>query len=409
MKVLYFCTVKILIAFIFSLVLFFDGALHAQQVSLSRLNEVRVWLFSDIQVDELRASPKNSPFELVLDSKKTIEIEPSEWISIRKQGSFFSISHGNSKWKVKEFEIKTDEIGLVNLVSVKSSYRYYRGELRFNSKTGIRPLNVVSLEDYVASVVGSEMNFENPEALKVQAVISRTYALWNLGTAGKKDWYDLTDHTMNQVYNGELIEKPWYRDAALATSGEIATFTNKVILAVFSSTCGGHTSDNETTWSGKALPYLRGLSDHDACKKSPHFSWNFSLSKKEWNTWFSNHYPSYKGDIEIKKRTSDDRVSELSTTYSQGIIKANDFRLKLIKSFGARSLKSTAFEIIKSPDSISFVGKGMGHGIGVCQWGTLGLAESGWNYKDILRFYYGGIEIKDVYFDPKKEYLELAN
>ncbi len=389
--------------------LLFSVPLLAQRVQLERMEQVRVWLFSDIDVAEIRLSPKNSSFFLTIDSQKAIEIDTTDWIRVSKKGSQFWVVHQKKATPARSILIESDGVGLINVVSEQSGYRYYRGRLEMNAKTGIRPLNTISLEDYVASVVGSEMNFTHPEALKVQAVISRTYALWTLGTTGKNDWYDLTDHTMNQVYNGELIEKPWYRDAALATSGEIATFNDKVILAVFSSTCGGHTSDNETTWKGKPLPYLRGISDHDACKRSPHFNWRFALPQQQWDVWFQRTYPSFEGMLRIKDKTSDGRVAKIGTSSSSKSIKANDFRLKVIREFGTRSLKSTFFEIDSRNDSLIFIGRGMGHGIGVCQWGALGLAESGWKYKDILRFYYGGIEIKDVYFAANQNFLELAN
>jgi stage II sporulation protein D len=110
----------------------------------------------------------------------------------------------------------------------------------------------------------------------------------------------------------------------------------------------------------------------------------------------------------VREYTTDKRAKSVGFSFDEKRYKANDFRLKMIKQFGARSLKSLKFTVEQTTDSIHFRGNGMGHGVGLCQWGALGFAESGWNYTDILRFYYRGIEIKPVYFDSEKNYLELA-
>lgn len=387
--------------------------LQAQRVFVSEVDTINVWLFSDKTVYEVTISARFGALSLILDSNQNIQIEKDEVFKIKKSSSVFKIQKGETTFLAKEILVQSNSNSLINVITKESGYKYFYGTLLFDKKTGLKPVNRVSLEDYVSSVVGSEMNFTNPEALKVQAVISRTYALWNLGTT-KRGWYHVTDHTMSQVYNGEAIEKPWFREAALATKGEVALYGDKLILAVFSSTCGGFTSNNESTWSGKPLPYLRGHSDHDACKESPHFSWKFALSSKQWKQWISSQTSSKSDDLKITESNADGRINRLALVQNHSNKtdlnwKANDFRLKMIRSFGPKSLKSTFFTIEQTADSILFAGKGMGHGIGVCQWGALGLSESGWKYQDILRFYYGGIEIKNVYFNSEKTFLELAN
>lgn len=400
-------------AFLVLIQFFYVIQLQAQRVYVNDVDTINVWLFSDKTVYEVTISARFGALNLILDSQKTIPISKDEVFKIKKSSSVFKIQKGDNTFLAKEILVQSNSNTLINVITRESGYKYFFGTLLFNQKTGLKPVNRVSLEDYVSSVVGSEMNFIHPEALKVQAVISRTYALWNLGNT-KKSWYHVTDHTMTQVYNGEAIEKPWFREAAFATKGEVALYGDKLILAVFSSTCGGFTSNNESTWSGKALPYLRGHSDHDACKDSPHFFWKFGLSTKEWKHWISTQTSSKNYHLKATEINPDGRLNRISLVQSNQKTadyswKANDFRLRMIRSFGPKSIKSTFFTIEQTADSILFTGKGMGHGIGVCQWGALGLSESGWNYQDILRFYYGGIEIKNVYFNSDKTFLELAN
>jgi len=393
------------IFFIFSLVNF---QLQAQKVYLNKIDTIRVKLFDTNSIHQIIFSAFREPIQLQLDFKYPIILNVNESAKITFSNSVFTVNLFNRELSARKISIVSSGQGLIQTSAGKLEKRYYHGKLDFNPKTGLKPINTIDLEDYIASVVGSEMNFTNVEALKVQAVISRTYALWNLGTIKNKE-YDLSDHTLSQVYNGELIEKPWFRKAAEETRSEVALFSNKLILAVFSSTCGGHTSNNESVWSGQALPYLRGNPDNDACKNSPHFRWRFSIERSEWENWLVNKYNKTGSEIQVFERSEDNRAKTLQFDDLSKSIKANDFRLKVLQSFGTRSLKSTLFVMTNTADSVIFMGRGMGHGVGLCQWGALGLAEDAWTYKDILRFYYRGIEIKPVYFDSERTFLELAN
>jgi len=382
--------------------------LQAQKVYLNRIDSIRVKLFDSNSIHQIRISAFREPIQLQLDFKYPIVLTVDESAVITFSNSVFLIKLFNRELSARKISIISSEKGLIETSAGKLEKRYYHGKLDFNPKTGLKPINTIELEDYIASVVGSEMNFTNTEALKVQAVISRTYALWNLGTIKNKE-YDLTDHTLSQVYNGELIEKPWFRNAAEETRSEVALFSDKLILAVFSSTCGGHTCNNESVWSGQALPYLRGNPDNDACKHSPHFRWRFSLERSEWEEWLVSKYNKADSEIQVFERSEDNRAKTLQFDDLSKPVKANDFRLKVLQSFGTRSLKSTLFVMTNTADSVIFMGRGMGHGVGLCQWGALGLAEDNWTYQDILRFYYRGIEIKPVYFDSERTFLELAN
>jgi stage II sporulation protein D len=132
------------------------------------------------------------------------------------------------------------------------------------------------------------------------------------------------------------------------------------------------------------------------------------MDQTKWKNWIKKEYHKSDGNFMIREFTNDNRAKTVGFSFDDTKFKANEFRLKMIQSFGARSLKSLRFSLVQREDSVLFVGNGMGHGVGLCQWGALGFAEAGWKYHDILRFYYQGIEIKPVYFDSEKTYLELA-
>lgn len=313
-------------------------------------------------------------------------------VRVRAGSSEVEIRHNDLIYSSTAWSIETEPGGMMRVNHPELGWRYYRGSADLSVRDGrIRTINHIDLEDYVASVVGGEMNFSNMEALKVQAVISRTYALWN-STTSAGNGYDLSDYVMSQVYPGELIHTPQYRAAAEATSGEVLTWSGNILLAVYHSTCGGRTSANEEVWSGNALPYLRGQNDNGSCSASPHFQWNFEIPKSEFYSMFGVSRISGI-NVDSSGRVTTFRLIENGSEVERP---ANDIRLRLNRSHGALALRSTFFGLDEDEDYYIFNGRGLGHGLGLCQWGALGLAETGWSYKDILRFYYNGADISTV-------------
>lgn len=140
--------------------------------------------------------------------------------------------------------------------------RKYRGVIEFGRYNGglITPVNVVDLDEYLYSVVASEMSASwHEEALKAQAVSARTYAVYNVGKHSPNG-YGLCDKTDCQVYGGYNSEKESVTAAVKDTSGEILCYEGKPIQAVFSASSGGYTCSSENAWVS-ALPYLRAVSD----------------------------------------------------------------------------------------------------------------------------------------------------
>lgn len=367
-------------------------------LQLSSADSIDVLLYEGLNIEQILVRGHDGPV-VIKTEDRTFEADTSSWVTIQKTTYGYRIEHNQFSTYSHLVEIQSDRVSLIKTFSEETGHRYYRGRMFLKNLTvgEITPVNRIHLEDYVSSVTGSEMNFEDSEALKVQSVIARTYALWSLAQQSF-DEYDLTDHTMSQVYLGELIFKPRYRDAALATSGEIVTWSNKLALTVFSSTCGGTTSSNQWVWSGDALPYLQAVVDNDACSASPHFNWSYKADIDNIKSVF--RFSNYQQDPPTIYPEEDHKGRLITIKVGDQTMSGNTFRLKMIKAFGARSLKSTLFSMERIDKTLIFNGHGMGHGVGLCQWGALGLAESGWNYKDILRFYYRGTTVSNLYDWP---------
>jgi len=246
-------------------------------------------------------------------------------------------------------------------------------------------INELPLEDYVGSVVSAEVGPNwDVEALKAQAVIARTYVLYqkNANSAQK---YDVTSSVLHQVYKGS-VEDARVSYAVMQTEGEVLTYDGKLIEAFYHSTCGGRTEDSEEVF-GKKYPYLRPV--ESTCDISPYSTWERKIPVDELERALDLRDIR---KIKILSYTKTKRVRTLAVVHKTGTltVKATDLR----KLLGWTRLPSTNFKLTRDKADFVFEGKGYGHGVGLCQWGALELAREGKNYRDILAFFYPGTTIE---------------
>lgn len=258
------------------------------------------------------------------------------------------------------------------------------------SDNSIKELN---LEDYLVGVVSSEVpvSFED-EALKAQAVASRTYALKQMENNKNND-YDVTDNVLSQVYSDEdKLKERWgndfeknynkIKDAITKTKGEYISYNGDVIYAFFFSTSNGKTEDNINVF-GEDLPYLKPV-DSSFDEESPSYSDSKTISKSDFYNLLGIDY-SDNLDIEEVVKTDSDRVYSLKI--NDNLFIGREFQ-KLL------SLRSNDFDIEERDTDIIINTKGFGHGVGLSQYGANALAKQHKNYKEILKYYYKDTEIK---------------
>ena len=253
-------------------------------------------------------------------------------------------------------------------------------------------------EDYIVGVVGAEMpiSFEK-EALKAQAVAARTYAYKRVDDINKPVDYK----SIGQAYNSvEQMKQKWgsnfdtyynkVKDAVYSTKGEIMTYNNEPIEAVFHSTSAGQTEVSENIW-GKSLPYIKSV-DSKVDEKAPNFVYTTSIPNSQIVDKISKEYGLDKNKIietfQIGKRSDAGYVLNVSICGKN--ISAREIRTL----FG---LRSTNFTINKTKNSIDFTTKGYGHGAGMSQYGANFMAQEGKTYQEILMHYYDGISLQKVY------------
>lgn len=273
----------------------------------------------------------------------------------------------------------------------------YPGVLHVDLDAGapaqLRLINEVPLEDYVAAVIAREYGFDDTEGAKAMAVLARTYALRSSGKFGPD--YDHVDHVASQVYRGLDGVKPYAREAARQTQGEVLTYGGQLIDAVYHAASGGHTADNESVWAGAPMPYLRGRPDPYG-RNAPNATWRSTLDRPRVLATLSKAYGFEVTGFHVGPRGADERVRTIDLVKKNGgthTIRANDFRMHLLRAFGSASLRSTNFTVRRVGEKYEFEGRGNGHGVGLSQWGAHEMARQGASYEDILHFYYRGVTL----------------
>lgn len=253
-------------------------------------------------------------------------------------------------------------------------------------------IEIIPMEEYIIGVVAGEMsvNFEI-EALKAQAVAARSYVMKKMQNSSE---YDVVDNVMNQVYlDRDDLKNKWQdnyeknfkkiKQAVMETKGEYLVYNNEVIEALFFSTSTGKTENCEEIFV-ENLPYLKSVDSSWDEEISPVFNTTNEYFLTDFYNMLNIPY-SNSLNIEIVKTTSTGRIKQIKINGVQ--FTGNDIYTKL-------NLKSTFFEIKKQNNKVIINTKGYGHGVGMSQYGALAMAKKGYNYKEILKYYYKGVEIK---------------
>lgn len=246
----------------------------------------------------------------------------------------------------------------------------------------------IELEDYVIGVVAAEMPASfHIEALKAQSVIARTYALNKLSKG-----VTLTDNNSTQNYiDIDQMRNKWgadfdkyynkIKDAVLSTEGTTLKYNGEYIDAVYFSTSNGYTEDSINVWEND-IPYLKSVEsswDRDASSFFRTQTMDLNTFNSKLGTNISN------GDeISIIERNSSSRVSKISV--GGKIFSGVQFRNIL-------GLRSADFDIGLNDNLLTITTRGYGHGVGMSQYGANGMAQNGYNYKQILSHYYSNVSI----------------
>jgi stage II sporulation protein D len=266
--------------------------------------------------------------------------------------------------------------------------RLYRGS--FARLANGQILNTVDLEEYLYSVVPTEMpSGWRATALAAQAICARTYVLQR--SDPRRD-YDLVPSELDQVYRGMQSESPAATAAVDATAGRVLRYGEAFAHVAYSSCCGGHTEGAADAWGSLSMPYLAGVVC-TSCTASPNYRWSVSFTLDDIAAPFANSLAGLGDlqDLEILGRDSSGRVRAFGLRARGGSITVQGGAFR--RAVGARALRSLLITSLqRSPDgqTLAMQGGGLGHGVGLCQWGARGMADGGATAQSILAYYLPG-------------------
>ncbi|MFP4497420.1 MAG: SpoIID/LytB domain-containing protein [Vulcanimicrobiota bacterium] len=304
----------------------------------------------------------------------------------------------------------------------------YRGSLRVIYRNDLLWLiNRVGLEDYLYSVVPGEFMTRYPQMARAQAVVARTFALGHIDFM-KDDCFDFSSSTRFQVYKGCCTEEEISREAIDDTRGLVMASEGRLVkYPLYHSTCGGSTDNNETVFLSAPISYLRNTvcvegeesqadfsdenriidsNNDELCRISKYHRWEVNWGYDEMvrniNEYFKEKDVNEIKKIEVRHRGPSGRAKEIFIDTDKGALIVEGDKIRNLLKFknpsgNMSSLYSTRFVLTRKGEGKKATwaarGTGWGHGLGMCQFGALELAKRGFDYPEILKKYYQGIEI----------------
>jgi stage II sporulation protein D len=301
--------------------------------------------------------------------------------------------------------------------------RRYRGELLVHAtEGGITVVNHLGVDDYLKGVVpleiGMERRMDDFAAVEAQAVAARSYAYIRLGRDPRR-LYDLRPTVADQAYGGVNAETSVATRAVESTAGLVMKYDGRLVNAPYHSTCGGSTAEAPEVWPTGSEPFLQRVSDRVPgsdrfyCDISPRFRWSRELSGDRLDAAVRRYLRDYASvpargagavrSVSIVNRTASGRVGAVEITTASGsyTVRGNDARF-VLRAPEAEILNSSWFAVESVPDGsgrvarITLRGAGFGHGVGMCQWGAIGRARAGEDFRTILATYFRGTIVEPV-------------
>lgn len=363
------------------LILFFFGISCYSQ-------SIRVGLFSTSSLKKVKFANATTEFHLIGDSSyigtlgslEFMEVFPS---SEKKIGVIFNGIKYNGYSKISVIASKFHKSIEISSLSPVLKSRSYEGDFEIsNSKNSIRIVNILDINDYLEGVVESESGIgQKLEYYKVQAVISRTYALksWD---KHKNDGYNLCDQVHCQAYlhkrNGSAI----IDSAVLKTDGIILQMENgDFASSYFSANCGGQTCDPKQVWN-EEIEGLKSFKD-TFCIHTKQSHWSKRISKDEWSNFLVKEY-----DFPIDDSLSKSLMFSWGSNTRTAFFIHPGYGISMKELREQFKLKSSFFSCEEDGEDVILNGNGYGHGVGLCQEGAMRMARLGYSYDQILSYYF---------------------
>ena len=359
------------------------SVLHSQTVNVRLFSNNNIQaLYVSFDLGEYNLFADNTLLEPSLGEGITVELLPQpEGVNVSVNG----YNHGT----FKQITLQATDTACILCLNPKGvKQRTYEGNLivsAFDSRN-LRIINNVDFETYLAGVVQSEIYGQQSDIFRIQAIISRTWALRNINKH-KADGYNFCDYVHCQAYQNRCV-RPDIILGTMQSSGQtIVDAEGHLIDTPFHSNSGGETANSEDVWRS-ALPYLRSVQDTFSYRMRQS-EWTKVIPQDKWLNYFSKTH---------KLNTQDPQVRNTLLGFQQPQRQAKILGIPLTRVRTDFKLKSTFFSVsTDNAGNVILNGRGYGHGVGLSQEGTIRMVSLGIAYDSIIHHYYTGA---DIHNDP---------
>jgi stage II sporulation protein D len=351
-------------------------------------SKVSIRLLTELKPESLIFSVLSGRYEIECGSGSIIKLLPGENIILaRYDGKIAIKTRGASGFVADTLLLRGltgDDIFTLRTHDGNKVSRKYSGDLLCFPDMGTMFLiNDCDIEKYVAGVVKAEGgNGKNEEYFKTQAVIARTY-IYKYYNKHNIDRYNLCDGTHCQAFNGITTDSLIIQAVTHTKDLVIIAPDSSLIMSAFHSNCGGETSPSEYVWL-TSLPYLKKVID-PYCLNSRNAIWSKMISLAEWTGLLQRN--GYRADSQDPSAYNFEQVSRVPD-YITGSFSL-PFRIIRLEM----DLRSAYFSVAVKGDSVLLSGRGYGHGVGLCQEGAMEMSMREFTFKNIISFYYPGVNI----------------
>ncbi|MDY6287911.1 MAG: SpoIID/LytB domain-containing protein [Bacteroidales bacterium] len=281
--------------------------------------------------------------------------------------------------------LATDTACILCLNPRNIKQRTYEGNLVVTvGKNGkLQLINDVEFETYIAGVVQSEIYGAQTDIFRVQAIISRTWAMKNINKH-KSEGYNFCDQVHCQAYLNRCVRPDIMLGTMMSSGMTIVDSLGHLIETPFHANSGGQTANSEDVWRS-AVPYLRSVPDTFSYHMRQS-EWVKVVSEDKWLNYFASKH---------KLDTRNDSIRNELLTFSQSTRKVRICGVPLTRVRTDFQLRSTFFSVLydSAAHRITLSGHGFGHGVGLSQEGTIRMVGLGISYDSIIRHYYTGASI----------------
>lgn len=388
-----------------------------------RGSDFRVDLFTKTGMKEIVLTPGAVAVEICEGEARApcLEARPGETARCVAKSAILRCSAGNTSRAFKRTSAHADSVFRLDAVArdsggntTKRGVTVRAAEIR-TARGSLRAVVVIDPETYVSGVLAGEAaTFKSLAAMEAMAVVARTWALASRGRH-RPDGYDFCSLTHCQFFRPPLAQDAnvALADAVNRTAGLVLKVQGKLIDAYYSAHCGGRTASAASVWPDRAAPYLTSVLD-PYCARDGQRAWQQAISWTNITRVMNEDVvPILQGpihDLFVEQKDDSGRVRTLRVvTSTSQRIDANAFRYAINRRLGWNTLKSNLYKIYHGEGGLIFRGRGLGHGVGLCQAGADHMGQIGIGFEAILAHYFPGTSLESADGGERRRVLSSAH